>query len=307
MATTVVVNGDVIDKSQRPQLTSAEINDAMALVDECLADKNMTRRPSSQQLPAFAVTPTESPVTDPVLSEEPTESPAPPEYPVPVYNNAYEKSAEYALPDRDIMIGSHQARTARIISVSDMTSDAFHSSSIELDTGGYSTIEELNGTDQTLTEDNLADSGNSLDASESGAHASGQPGTSTSDVDSGIEGSSLTAVPVSEVVLGLPGEEDSSLTATTERIDTYLNGKSETTEVSVHSEGSTTPTTTNTISSIESQSIHYPEPPVPIRTVTSEDLSEVCTMSLSLQFNLINFVNSLEYLPCRCIDLEGRS
>ncbi len=70
----------------------------------------------------------------------------------------------------------------------------------------------------------------------------------------------------SELVLGLPGEEDNSAT---ERIETYLSGGKEgTVEVSVHSEGSTTPTTPNTISSIDRQ-------PAPLDPAKSQDLLEV--------------------------------
>ena len=243
----------IAEKMPRPRLTSVEISDALALVDECIADKNV-KRPISREIPAFVVvTPTESskPTDD---DGGPTESPAPPQYPAVEYNNPYQKSAEYALPDRDIRIGSHQARTARIISVADnVTTTNFRHSSIEMDTGGgYSTIEELNGADDVIAEDNLADSGNSLDASDSVGQASGQPGASTSDVDSGIEGSSLTAVPVEDVVLGLPGEESSSVTATSDRIVQYLK-EDTTVEVSVHSESSHTPTPTNTMSSTNSE------------------------------------------------------
>nr|XP_026691547.1 tensin homologue isoform X2 [Ciona intestinalis] len=198
-----------------------DMESAMALVNEFLMEEKL-RTPNA--LTPNGSTPDRRSSNDRVYPEignldgymerglhddSPDFEPPLPNYPAPYYNPKFQdKSPEYALPDRDVILGSALAKSAVLVtarpdnssyllnqvnnhtSTSEVTNGSMFVDS-NLETGGYSTIAELTAVENMLNgnhKDSL-DSGHSLDMHTVSAPV--QKATSSSDIDSGIDGSAM--------------------------------------------------------------------------------------------------------------------
>ncbi|XP_076822845.1 uncharacterized protein LOC143469149 isoform X2 [Clavelina lepadiformis] len=223
-------------------LTQKDVDNALALVEECLNDHEIRSgsntpdratppMPQFGNLPPCPIAKMDEDQLNLGDDEPQFAPPALPDYPAPDLQRGYEeKGPEYALPVRDVVLGTVPARTAILVSNEPVTSAGSYlsreSESVldeaiaNLVGGAPNAIlgdDKVYGTNNTTTGEapqhkNSVDSGHSLDGSAPmpSTHHPRQT-TSCSDVDSGIEVSALSTATKSNRVIGVTTKITSSI------------------------------------------------------------------------------------------------
>ena len=192
----------------KKQPTKEEVRDAVALINECLTDQEIRNGSLTPEDPKLSV----HEIAEPSLSgvdicvpeqeifdsNEPEFSPAPPDYTSTEINQLYaNKSPEYALPDRDLIHKSLPMRTAQI-RVQEKTLASPPAPNKHLDDAFNDVVAPRHAPNQAmlLRKDRdltVTSQGDSCLGSVPGQSEHLRKTTSSSDVDSGIEGSALNA------------------------------------------------------------------------------------------------------------------
>ena len=206
----------------KKQLTKEEVRDAVALINECLSD---------QEMRSGSMTPVDSPsglhgivkgsessfptsVTDQTCqtldADEPNFAPNQPDYHSAEVDKLYaDKSPEYALPERDVIHKSVATRTAEIRVQNTEVSEKHHDIQI-------SKHPVLELTRQMDTHSSVTTHNSSVDSGRDSTQDqidSLRKTTSTSDVDSGIDGSALSASKI-EIKAKAASDPDSAQSGT---------------------------------------------------------------------------------------------